>query len=124
MKLNQVTLPTRDLLASISFYQALGFILIVKTDHYARFELPPDNTTLSLELTDKPVGVGPAIFLECDDLDIRVAALKAAGILFESGPEDKSWNWREAWACDPAGNRLCLYFAGSNRRFPPWRLTP
>jgi catechol 2,3-dioxygenase-like lactoylglutathione lyase family enzyme len=122
MKLNQVTLPARDLRASIVFYEKLGFKLIVNDDHYARFELPPENTTLSLELTAAPVGLGPAIYLECDDLDARVSALKAVGIGFESPPEDKSWKWREAWLRDPSGNRLCLYFAGENRRFPPWRL--
>jgi hypothetical protein len=43
---------------------------------------------------------------------------------FDSGPEDQSWLWREAWLRDPAGNRLYLFFAGENRRFPPWRINP
>ena len=51
-----------------------------------------------------------------------VAQLKAKGIAFDSDPVDQSWKWREAWFSDPAGNRLCLYWAGENRRFPPWRL--
>jgi hydroxymethylpyrimidine/phosphomethylpyrimidine kinase len=34
----------------------------------------------------------------------------------------QSWLWREAWLRDPAGNAVCLYHAGANRRFPPWRL--
>jgi catechol 2,3-dioxygenase-like lactoylglutathione lyase family enzyme len=122
MELNQVTMPATDLAQSITFYQVLGFLLIVRNDHYARFELPPDNATLSLHLTDNPVGDGPAIYFECDDLDEEVVALKLKGVRFDSDPEDKSWLWREAWLRDPAGNRLCLYFAGSNRRFPPWRL--
>ena len=123
MKLNQVTLPALDLARSIAFYEALGFVLIVHDDHYARFELPPDHATLSLELTGTPVGHGPHVYFECDDLDARVGALKAKGIVFDSDPEDKSWLWREAWLSDPSGNKLCLYFAGGNRRFPPWRLS-
>ena len=122
MNLNQVTVPARDLASSILFYETLGFRLIVRDDHYARLELPPDHATLSLELTGEPVGHGPAIYFECDDLDARVVALKTAGLAFDSDPEDKSWRWREAWLRDPAGNRLCLYFASDNRRFPPWRL--
>ena len=47
---------------------------------------------------------------------------ESKGIVFDGGPEDKSWRWREAWLSDPAGNRLCLYFAGDIRRFPPWRI--
>ena len=124
MKLNQVTLPAQDMARSIAFYQTLGFVLIVQDDHYARFELPPDHTTLSLKLSDRPAGLGPHIYLECEDLDARVAALKAKGIVFDGDPEDKSWLWREAWLSDPAGNRLCLYFAGGIRRFPPWRIAP
>jgi hydroxymethylpyrimidine/phosphomethylpyrimidine kinase len=27
-----------------------------------------------------------------------------------------------AWLRDPAGNQLCLFRAGENRRNPPWRL--
>jgi hydroxymethylpyrimidine/phosphomethylpyrimidine kinase len=43
--------------------------------------------------------------------------------VFDSGPEDRSWLWRESWLRDPAGNRLCLFFAGKNRRVPPWRVS-
>ena len=121
MRLNQVTLPAKDLAASIAFYETLGFHLIVKDDHYARLENPFDQSTLSLELRNTG-GDGAHVYFECDDLDARVMALKAKAIRFDSGPEDKSWLWREAWLSDPAGNRLCLYFAGDNRRFPPWRL--
>ncbi|HXS06914.1 MAG TPA: VOC family protein [Rhizomicrobium sp.] len=122
MRLNQVTLPAKDLAQSIAFYQTLGLVLIVRNDHYARFENPSDNSTLSLELR-QDAGDGVHIYFECDDLDAQVADLKGKGIAFDSGPEDKSWRWREAWVCDPAGNRLCFYFAGENRRFPPWRIT-
>jgi catechol 2,3-dioxygenase-like lactoylglutathione lyase family enzyme len=120
MKLNQITLPAKDLASSITFYEMLGFVLIVKNDHYARLENPSDDSTLSLEL--RSGGDGAYVYFECDDLDARVAALRAKGLAFESGPEDKRWHWREAWIRDPAGNRLCLYLAGENRRFPPWRL--
>jgi catechol 2,3-dioxygenase-like lactoylglutathione lyase family enzyme len=123
MKLNHVTLPAKDLSASIGFYQALGFEVIVKDDHYARLKNSSDPSPLSLELrTDG--GDGAHVYFECSDLDDRVTALKDKGISFDSGPEDKRWSWREAWLTDPAGNRLCLYLAGSNRRFPRVRLVP
>ena len=124
MRLNQVTVPALDVARSIAFYQALGLRLIVRSPHYARFELPDGEATLSIHLVDDPgrAAEGTGIYFECDDLDSRVAALKANGIAFDSGPADQSWLWREAWFTDPAGVRLCLYKAGENRRYPPWRL--
>lgn len=122
MRLNQVTVPARDIAQSIAFYRALGLKLIVKSDRYARFEIGTE--TFSLHLADdlSGVGNGPHVYFEIEDLDARVAELKAKGIAFDSDPVDQSWLWREAWLTDPAGVKLCLYFAGKNRRFPPWRL--
>lgn len=124
MKLNQVTAPALDLNRSIAFYQTLGLKLIVKSDHYARFEVGDGTDTFSLHITDDAHGAanGPHVYFEVDDLDARVGELKAKGIVFDSDPTDQSWLWREAWLTDPAGVKLCLYFAGENRRYPPWRL--
>jgi catechol 2,3-dioxygenase-like lactoylglutathione lyase family enzyme len=124
MKLNQVTAPALELDRSIAFYQTLGLKLIVKSDHYARFEVGDGTDTFSLHVTSDASGAanGPHVYFEVDDLDTRVTALKAKGIAFDSDPQDQSWLWREAWLTDPAGVKLCLYFAGENRRYPPWRL--
>lgn len=124
MKLNQVTAPALDLERSIAFYRTLGLKLIVKSPHYARFEVGDGTDTFSLHIADDTAGAanGPHVYFECDDLDARVAALKSKGLTFDSEPEDRSWLWREAWLTDPAGVRICLYSAGEMRRFPPWRL--
>jgi catechol 2,3-dioxygenase-like lactoylglutathione lyase family enzyme len=65
---------------------------------------------------------GFTLYFEFDELDRAVARLQAADVVFESGPEDRSWLWREAIARDPDGNRVCLFHAGENRRHPPWRV--
>ena len=124
MRLNQVTVPALDLERSIAFYQTLGLKLIVKAEHYARFEVGDGTDTFSLHLTDDAscAANGPHVYFECDDLDARVAALKEKAIAFDLDPVDQTWLWREAWLTDPAGVKLCLYHAGENRRFPPWRL--
>jgi len=124
MRLNQVTVPALDLERSIAFYQMLGLKLIVKSAHYARFEVGDGSETFSLHLTGDASGVanGAHIYFECVDLDARVADLKEKGIVFVGDPTDQSWLWREAWLTDPAGVKLCLYHAGEMRRFPPWRL--
>lgn len=124
MRLNQVTVPAIDVAKSIAFYRTLGLRLIVQSPHYARFELPDGEGTFSIHLvTDAGrVAEGTGIYFECDDLDARVATLKAKGIVFESDPVDQSWLWREAWLTGPAGERLCFYKAGEARRYPPWRV--
>lgn len=124
MRLNQVTVPAHDIAASVAFYQALGLKLIVRADHYARFECPDADggapVTFSVELGSGAAG-GAVVYFEEDDLDTVVARLKAAGLEI-AGPADQTWLWREARLTDPAGNRVCLYKAGEARRFPPWRV--
>ncbi|HEY0105198.1 MAG TPA: VOC family protein [Rhizomicrobium sp.] len=124
MRLNQVTVLALDVERSVAFYETLGLRLIVRSPHYARFELPDGEATFSLHLAADAgrAAEGCGIYFECDDLDARVAGLKAKGIVFDSDPADQSWLWREAWLTDPAGVKLCLYKAGENRRYPPWRL--
>lgn len=126
MNLNQVTVPARDLERSIPFYETLGLELIVKAlPHYARFVCPDGQATFSLhQVTEMPTGDGSTVYFECLDLDARVEDLKRLGIVFDQGPKDQNWLWREARLRDPDGNRLILYFAGENRLNPPWRIKP
>jgi hydroxymethylpyrimidine/phosphomethylpyrimidine kinase len=115
-RLNQVTLPAADYPASCAFYRALGLKQIVDDSNgYARFEAA-SGATLSIHH-----GPTSGVYLEHDDVDGAVEAARAAGLTVET-PQDQCWRWREAWLTDPAGNRVCLYRAGENRRFPPWRI--
>jgi catechol 2,3-dioxygenase-like lactoylglutathione lyase family enzyme len=126
MRLNQVTVPAKDIDQSISFYENLGLILIVRSPHYARFECPDadggEPPTFSIHLDPDATPGAAGVYFEDDDLDATVESLIDKGLVFESGPDDQTWLWREAWTRDPAGNRICLYRAGENRRHPPWRL--
>ena len=122
MNLNQVTVPAHDYAASVDFYTRLGLIQIVDAPpRYARFECP-GGATLSIHASDADPHPGVVIYFELDDLDDAVRRLQAGGLAFTSGPQDQPWLWREARLRDPAGNEICLYHAGENRRFPPWRL--
>jgi catechol 2,3-dioxygenase-like lactoylglutathione lyase family enzyme len=123
MRLNHVTLPVADLERAKAFYRQLGLVQIVEEPaRYARFILPDGDATLSLDVTDAPVGAGARLYLECETLDATVAALVARGVVFERPPIDMPYLWREAWLRDPDGHAICLYFAGKNRLYPPWRL--
>lgn len=124
MRLNQVTVGATDYAASVKFYKGLGLRQIVDSPpHYARFELPDGEATFSIHLVDGPCGQDfPLVYFETPFLDAEVARLKSVGLTFDSEPKDQRWGWREAYLRDPAGNRICLFQAGANRRYPPWRI--
>ncbi|MFD0738055.1 VOC family protein [Lysobacter koreensis] len=124
MNLNQVTLPAVDVGASVAFYRDMGFKQLVDSPpRYARFECPDGEATFSVHLVDTlSPDSGVVVYFECDDLDARVTALQSQGIEFDRLPTDERWLWREARLKDPAGNVLCLFHAGENRKNPPWRI--
>ncbi|UAB77107.1 VOC family protein [Erythrobacter sp. SCSIO 43205] len=122
MRLNQVTVGCTDYAASVDFYRKLGLTLIVDAPpRYARFETP-HGETFSLHEVDAVLAPTTVVYFEIEGLDETVAALKGAGLTFISDPVDQSWGWREARLADPAGNEICLFWGGRNRRFPPWRV--
>ena len=124
MNLNQVTLPVLEVAPAMAFYQRLGLRLIVDAlPRYVRFECPDGESTLSLEqASERGAGPGQVIYFECEHLDETVERLRAADIAFDSLTADQPWLCREARLRDPWGNSLCLYWAGRNRRYPPWRV--
>ncbi len=96
MNLNQVTLPVVDTDAAIAF---------------------------SVHLSDAPwASNGAVVYFECTDLEARVVELQKRGFVFSRLPTDERWLWREARLQDPSGNTLCLFWAGQNRKNPPWRV--
>jgi len=122
MNLNQITLPVSDLKKAIRFYQQLGFTLIVDSPHYARFECPDGHATFSLSHETAAYNNGAVIYFEHEKLDEWVAVLKKKGVVFDQDPSDQTYLWREAILHDPSGNKIKLYWAGENRRHPPWRV--
>jgi catechol 2,3-dioxygenase-like lactoylglutathione lyase family enzyme len=123
MNLNQVTLPARDVARSAEFYRQLGFTQIVSNlPQYARFECGDGEATFSLHRVGSPPPSETIIYFECDNLDAVYDQLRRQGVVFDQAPADQPWLWREAYLRDPDENVLCLYYAGSNRRFPPWRI--
>lgn len=125
MQLNQVTLPAIDVGNWVKFYRGLGLRLIVSAlPRYARLECPDGGSTFSLHQVGKcPEPSGVVVYFECEDLDEKVRQLQASGYTFDQEPQEESWLWREARLSDPSGNVICLYWAGDNRRNPPWRVS-
>jgi catechol 2,3-dioxygenase-like lactoylglutathione lyase family enzyme len=122
VNLNQVTLPTKDMDRTTEFYRRMGFLQIVDTPHYARFECTEGNSTFSVSLNERDVENASVIYFEHENLDALVATLKTKGIEFDQDPTDMNHLWREAILHDPSGNKIKLYWAGENRLNPPWRV--
>lgn len=122
MQLNQVTVEVTDIDRAVAFYAGLGLELIVLVPHYARFIVPGNEATFSIHKSAQPVQSTTTVYFEVADLDATVEGLKAKGYQFHQEPTHQSWLWYEAYLDDPDGNPICLYFAGENRLYPPWRL--
>jgi catechol 2,3-dioxygenase-like lactoylglutathione lyase family enzyme len=122
MRLNHVTLPSRDVERSASFYRKLGLTQIVASSpDYARLVSPEGDVTLSLHRDEEAVP-GASVHFEVEDVDAAVAGLRDAGLEIESAPVDQPYLWREATLLDPDGNRVFVYHAGEMRLNPPWRI--
>jgi hydroxymethylpyrimidine/phosphomethylpyrimidine kinase len=123
MDLNQVTIPFHDYGSSVTFYKTLGFHQIVDSPRrYARFETE-SGTTFSIHAAKSvPANSDFILYFEVDNFDETVDHLKDKGLVFDVEPSDQSWLWREAYLRDPSGNVICIYHAGKNRRYPPWRV--
>ncbi len=127
MRFNHITLEVADLERSKAFYRTLGLIQIVDSPpRYARFRFPDGDSTLSVEVIENATGApsGVELFFECEDIDARVARLKANGLVFEQEPTDMLYLWREARLRDPDGHDVRLYKenAADVRLNPPWKL--
>lgn len=113
-----------DVDKSVEFYKKFGLLLIFEAlPRYVRFELPDGEATLSIHLVDAlPKGNGVMVYFEEENLDELVKNLQTKGISFTLLPTDQRWLWREAHLLDPDGNKIILFFAGDNRKNPPWRV--
>jgi hydroxymethylpyrimidine/phosphomethylpyrimidine kinase len=122
-RLNQVTVTGTNYERSVEFYRRLGLKQIVDNPpDYMRFETA-GGATFSVQIDpEEKIHATTAVYLECDDLEQRVEQLARSGVIFEHGPRNQPWMWREARLRDPDGNIIFLYKAGEARRFPPWRI--
>ncbi len=124
MNLNQVTIYSEKPMETVEFFQKLGLRLIVDSlPRYARLECPDGESTLSVNIADDVVVSNDVVlYFECDPLDAKVDDLKALGLEFDEEPADRDWLWRQAYLKDPNGNKICLFYAGENRKNPPWHV--
>jgi len=124
MDLNQATIFSEKPVETVEFFQKLGLRMIVDSlPRYARLECPNGVSTLSINVAENvTVSNNVVLYFECENLDEKVIELKAIGLVFDEDPTDREWLWRQAYLKDPNGNKICLFYAGDNRKNPPWRV--
>lgn len=124
MNLNQVTIPSLDVVKSVEFYKTLGLQLIVDAaPRYVRFLCPDGDATFSIHKVEKlSNGNQTIIYFEVDNLPQTVDMLKQKGIIFDTEITEQSWLWTEIKLKDPDQNPIIIYKAGENRKNPPWRI--
>lgn len=124
MDLNQATIFSEKPVETVEFFQKLGLRMLVDSlPRYARLECPNGVSTLSINIAENvTVGNNIVLYFECANLDEKVKELKELGLVFDEDPTDREWLWRQAYLKDPNGNKICLFYAGDNRKNPPWRV--
>ena len=124
MNLNQITIPSIDVVRAMNFYKKLGLKLIVHThDAYVRFECPDGDSTFSIhQVSELPTGSGTVIYFEVANVSETITGLIEKGIQIDEMPKEQSWLWTEARLKDLDGNEIIIYHAGENRKNPPWRI--
>jgi catechol 2,3-dioxygenase-like lactoylglutathione lyase family enzyme len=80
MRTNQVTIGSTDLGRSQRFYEAFGLRLIVKNDHYLRFECPDGAAPFYAELVEAVLeSEQVTLYFESEELDRDYDRLRQAG---------------------------------------------
>ena len=126
MNLKQITIYSDKPVETAEFFQLLGPKIIVNSlPRYARLECPDAESTLSINeygSANLSLRNNIVLYFECENLDADVEHLKSLGLEFDEAPSDRTWLWREAYLKDPNGNKICLFYAGQNRKYPSRRV--
>jgi catechol 2,3-dioxygenase-like lactoylglutathione lyase family enzyme len=115
MQIEVVSIPVSDQDRAKQFYEeGLGFEVLVDSpfgDGQRWVQLAPPGGGASITLTtwfdDFPPGSVRGLLLKVDDLQGKLAELRARGVAVED-PAETPWGWFAAFA-DPDGNRWSLH---------------
>jgi lactoylglutathione lyase len=100
---------TADLARAMAFYrERFGFEERYRFgESFALVGLGPFALGLTLVAELEPAG-RVSLWLYCDDVDVEVETLRAAGVEIVREPEDMEWGERMAAVVDPDGNEIYL----------------
>jgi catechol 2,3-dioxygenase-like lactoylglutathione lyase family enzyme len=107
--LSAVTLATADMVASVRFYEAVGFTTVVGGPDapFTTFRAGTGFLNLQLDPEHAPVReIWGRVILWVADVDAAHAALAAAGYEPSTEPADASWGERYFHVHDPSGHEI------------------
>ena len=106
-RISAVTLVTRDMAASVAFYDALGFSLRYGGRDAAFTSFVVGGGYLNLQLGSRPPALdwGRVVFW-VDDVDAMHQRALAAGFTPSTAPADAEWGERYFHIHDPDGHEL------------------
>lgn len=120
--INAVTLATRQMAASVAFYERLGFRVVYggSDADFTSFRVGPGylNVQRSDEWTAPAVVWGRLIF-HVDDVDAMYRRTVVAGLSPATEPADALWRERFFHIRDPDGHELSFARPLPGRRRPP-----
>jgi catechol 2,3-dioxygenase-like lactoylglutathione lyase family enzyme len=120
--LNLLSLYTKDVEASVSFYKELGFELVnndgsvaevklgdVRLQFIAQETADKQDESFQKDAFGEPKGTGVYIYIEVDDANAYYKQLKEVGITPSTKPRDWPWEQREFVVRDPDRYKLVFY---------------
>ena len=110
-RLDHITLPVRDWRVSRDWWRdKLGFEVEFEMEGagVAAMRDEADLTVFLGQADEVTIPNGLALTIQVSDVEVRHAALKAAGVAFEHGPQKVFWGYG-AELLDPNGYRLRLW---------------
>lgn len=117
-----ITVPSRDLEASISFYSSLGMKLIEHEPlHHAHFENTEHGVIFTSYYNEQPPSCQVNVYLEVHDLKLYEIRFREQIL---SREHHTSWNGSTLRLSDPDGNFVTLYKLLSQDARPPWNMAP
>lgn len=120
IEFSHITVPSRNLEASIAFYKMLGMHLVEhEVNHHAHFESKEHKAIFTIYYNNLKPDDEVKVYFEVDDLENVELRFRESVIDTEKIPSN--WQGKELHLKDPDGNRVVLYKKFTAAVVPPWQ---
>lgn len=118
---DHITAPSKNLDASIAFYQHIGMTLIeVEPKHHAHFENKKHHTIFTIYYNLKRPSYDVVVYFEVTTIELLEVRFRES-VYFIKTIIATSWGGNELHLKDPDGNYVILYQKNQPGNIPPWQ---